>query len=227
MERRRVGSIVCVIAACLVITLGGQALADSLLPEIDGADTGQAVGRAALSYASGLRTYLAAVLWSRTDPLLHNYYAEVPLEDQRYILSTVAAVQALDPKLDQSYYVGSWVLVQNDRIAEGLEMARRGVRENSDSGLLITNLAQILMLYSDDRPGAYDMAKRALGPDVVWADAAEQANAYATLGAIFRRVGRADLDAFVQSEIDRLEQESGGQLPAELHDHDNDGTPDH
>ena len=227
MERRRIGLLACAVAVCLVVALGGQALADSLLPGMAGADTGEAVGRAALSYASGLRTYLAAVLWSRTDPLLHNYYAEVALEDQRYILSTVAAVQALDPTLEQSYYVGSWVLVQNDRVFEGIEMAKRGVRENPDSGLLITNLAQVLMLYGDDLPAAYDMAKRAVGHNVAWTDAVEQANAYATLGAIFRRVGRADLDTFVQSEIDRLEQEAGGQLPAELHDHDGDGTPDH
>jgi len=227
MGRRRTALVVCAIVACFVLALGGQALADSLLPDIDGADTGEAVGRAALSYASGLRTYLAAVLWSRTDSLLHNYYTDIALADQRYLLSTVAAVQALDPSLAQSYYVGSWILVQNDRVAEGLEMAERGVRENPDSGLLLTTLAQILMLYDDDLPAALELAERALEPDVVWVDAVEQANAYSTLGAIFRAAGRTDLDAFVQSEIDRLEEEAGGTFPSDLHDHDNDGKPDH
>ena len=103
-------------------------------------------------------------------------------------------MQALDPTLEQSYYVGSWVLVQNDRVFEGIEMAERGVRENPDSGLLITNLAQVLMLYGDDLPAAYDMADTADG---------REKTPVASARRLARMVG-CDLEDATESQWHRL-----------------------
>jgi hypothetical protein len=114
------------LALFLALALGGQALADSLVPDASGEATGQAVGQAASSYLTGIRRYTAAALWNRLDPLLHGYYSGASLGDQRYMLSTIVVVQALDPNSVLSYDVGPWILVQNDRVEEGLAMARRG-----------------------------------------------------------------------------------------------------
>jgi tetratricopeptide (TPR) repeat protein len=227
MQRSRQASLVAAIALCLVLALGGQAAADAVVADASGADTGRAVGRAASSYVTGLRTYAAALLWLRIDPLMHGYYSEVALQDMRFMLSTISAVEALDPHFIQSYYVGAWILAQNDRVDDAVAMAGRGVSENPDSGLLRVNLAQILMLHAEDLPAALEQAEQALEPATVWTDDHEKHSGYPILGAIFRAAGRDDLDAIVQEEIVRLDEALGDELEPEDHDHDGDGVPDH
>ncbi|MBN2848161.1 MAG: hypothetical protein JXP72_06905 [Coriobacteriia bacterium] len=212
---------------CLVLALAGQAMADSLVPEASGVETGRAVGRAASSYLSGLRTFAASVLWNRIDPVFHGYYHNLPLSEQRFVLSTIAIVQSLDPHMVQSYYIGPWILRGNDRLEDAIAMSERGVEANPKAGILLMNLAQMRMLYQDDLSGAVEVAERALAPDVEWTDFVEQHNAYPILGAVFRAAGRDDLDAIVQAELIRLDAEAGDLLDEEDHDHDHDGVPDH
>ncbi len=217
------------IVLCLVLALGGQALADSLVPEASGQDTNAAVGRAASSYLSGIRVYAAAALWNRIHPLLHGYYADVGIADQRYMLSTIALVEALDPSFTQSYYVGTWILVHNDRLDDGLAMAEKGVREVPASGILLTNLAQIQYLYAEDPTGALETALSGIGPDVAWDSASEQYQGYAVFRDIFKAAGRDDLYDEMIAEIERLDAEIEAN-PDEAdhdHDHDHDGVPDH
>lgn len=227
MSGRTASLAVAAIVLCLALALAGQAAADALVPEADGVTTGRIVGQAAFSYITGLRTFAAAVLWNRLEPILHGYYEGVPLEQQRYILSTIAVVEELDPHLQQPFYIGSWVLARNGRVDAALEMAERGVAENPRSGLLLTNLAQIQNLYGKDLEAAAKTAERALAPDIVWADVFEKHNSYPILGAVLRAGGRDDLDRIVQAELERLDAEYGSQLPSESHDHDGDGHPDH
>lgn len=215
------------VVLALVLALGGQAAADSLVPEASGADTNAAVGRAASSYLTGIRRFGAAVLWNRLDPILHGYYREVPLSEQRYMLSTIALIEELDPQLVYAVPVGCWILVENGRVGDGLGMAERGVDANPSSGLLLSNQAQLEYLYGDDVAGAAETAERALGEDVVWTDLQEKHQWYGILGDIFRQAGRDDLDAIVQDELVRLDAELGDELSAEEHDHDHDGVPDH
>lgn len=215
------------IAVFLSIALGGQALADTLVPTASGEATGQAVGQAASSYLTGIRRYAAAALWNRLDPLLHGYYNGVELGEQRYMLSTIVAVQALDPNAVLSYDVGPWILVQNDRVDDGIAMAKRGVENNPKAGLLRVDLAQLLELYGHDTEGAVGQGLAVLDGDMTWTSVTEEHNGYSMLGAIFRQAGRADLDARVQAELVRLDAEGGDDIPAEDHDHDGDGVADH
>jgi len=214
------------LALCLALSLGGQALADSLV-NANGGETAAAMGRAASSYLTGIKVFVASALWNRIDPIFHDYYGEVALEDQRYMLSTIAAVQALDPTLTDSYYVGSWILIGNDRLAQGMAMAARGVEINPKAGIVLVNYAQLLSLYGEDPGLAVEIAERALAADVLWKDRTEQANAYAALGGVFRAAGRDDLDAFVQAEIAYLQSVPDDAAGSPAHDHDNDGVPDH
>lgn len=225
--RSRRAVIAIAIAGCLALALGGQAVADSLVPEASGEETGRAVGQATLSYASGLRRYAGDLLWARMEPLLHNYYDDVRLEDQLYVLSTTALVEWLDPELIEPYYISAWILAENDAVDEGLGLARRGVEANPGSGLLRMNLAQLLMLHEGDLSAAVEMAESALGADIWWTDRMEQHNAYPILGSIFRAGGREDLYAFVQAELERLDRDYADELQDVEHDHDHDGHPDH
>lgn len=215
------------VAVCLVMALGGQAGADALVGGASGVDTNRAIGRAASSYLTGLKTFAAAALWNRTDPLLHNYYESVPLDEQLYMLTTIAAVQALDPHAVQTYYVGAWILARNERIGDGLAMARRGVEANPDAGVLWAGYAQMLLLYSDDIREAVSAGEMALDDRMQWTDPVEQANSYAALMGVFRASGRTDLEAKARAKIVDVERVAGEALGAEDHDHDGDGVPDH
>jgi len=218
-DRVRAMRLVATVVALLLFGMAGQFAAFAAAPDVAPGGIASAVGSAGSSYLHGLRTFAAATLWNRIDPLLHGYYEDVPLVEQRYMLSSLTLIMWLDPQFEQAYYIGAWILARNDRIAEGLEVAERGVEANPRSGLLLMNHAQVLMLYGDDLPRAATVAEQALDSETVWADASSQHNAYPILGAIFRAVGRDDLDAVVQAELVRLD--------AELHDHDHDGVPDH
>lgn len=214
-------------AAFLVLALAGQAGADALAVAPSGADTNRAVGRAASSYLTGLKTVLASALWNRADPIMHRYYDEQPLASQRYLVTSIDIVQRLDPHLVQSYYAGAWILIQNDRVAEGIAMSERGVEANPESGILYVNLAQLRQLYENDDEGAVEIGKKVLEREMEWTDAVEQHNAYSALAAIFRTAGRSDLATIAYAELERLDELVGDALPAEAHDHDGDGHPDH
>ena len=229
MSRSHTPALIVAVALCLGLLLGGQAVADALVPQASAADTDQAVGRAASAYLSGVRTFAAAILWNRLDILHHGYYRNVGLAEQRYLLSSVAMVQALDPHAVQSYYVGSWVLIQNERVADGMDMARRGVENNPNAGILLMNYAQFLMLYADDLDAAVIVAEDALvrKDELEWTDITEEHNAWPIIAAIFRAAGRDDLDALVQEELERIDEEAGDAIGEDEHDHDHDGEPDH
>lgn len=229
MSGRPRAALIALVAVLLAMTLGGQALTDSLAVGASGADTTEAVGRAASSYLTGIRTFGAAVLWNRLDPLFHNYYGGMSLADQRYMLSTIAIVEALDPELVEPYYIGAWVLVQNDRVDEGLTMAVQGVQENPTVGMLHANLAQIQFLYADDLDGALETSEAGIGADIEWTSASEQFNGYTIFRDVFKAAGRDDLYSTMVSEISRLDAEIEAD-PGEQdhdHDHDHDGVPDH
>ncbi len=215
-----------VAAAFLLLALGGQAVGDRFVSAPADSPTA-AVGRASASYLTGIRRYVGAVLWVRIDPVLHGYYRDVPLENQTYMLSTIAAVEWLDPTFDQPYFVGSWILTRNDKVTEGLDMARRGTERVPDSGTLHMSYAQMLLVLNNDVPGAIAEAKLAIEPGMRWTDDIEKINGYAAIEQMFRQAGETALAAQVALEIDRLDAAMGNAAPTDVHDHDGDGTPDH
>jgi hypothetical protein len=214
-------------AAFLVVILAGQYAADSIIGVQSSTATVAAVGRASTSYLTGIRVYAAAALWNRIDPLLHGYYEDVPLKDQRYILSTIAFVEWLSPTYPQAYYVGPWILVRNGKVAEGMAMAKRGVEQAPDSGMCRLSYAQLLVVQNGDLAGAVEQGEAALGPTIQWSDATEQLNAYAAIEHIFLDAGEAQLADLVASKIDLIDATSENNTSADIHDHNGDGTPDH
>lgn len=214
-------------AGFLIVVLAGQYAGDSVLGAQSSTATADAVGRASTSYLTGLRTYAAAVLWNRIDPLLHGYYGGVPLEDQRYMLSTIALVEWLSPTFAPAYFVGPWILIRNGKVEEGLAMAKRGVETVPDSGMCRQSYAQLLLMESKDVSGAVEQGKAALGRTMQWTDVTEQVNAYASIEQIFRQAGETALADEVASKIDLIDATIDHNAPADIHDHDGDGVPDH
>lgn len=227
MAGRRTTRIVAALLVCALLALGGQALADTAADDIGTADAGELIGGTTSSYLTGLKRFAAAALWNRMDPVFHNYYSGVSLDDQLYMLPTIAMVQALDPHLVHPYYIGAWMLVRNDRLDDGIAMAERGVEHNPEAGVLYVNLAQILSLYADDMDQAVEIGERVLDPNMQWTDPVEMHNGYAAVGAVFRQAGRDDLDARIQEAMAQLDEVAGDELEDIDHDHDHDGVPDH
>lgn len=217
---------VVIIAVCLALALGGQAVGDSVSAP-SGDSTTEIVGRTSLSYLTGIRRYTAAILWNRIDPLLHGYYDDVPLDQQKYMLSTISAVEWLDPDFDQPYYVGSWILVRNGKVDEGMEMIRRGAERIPDSGALHMAHAQMLDIITGNLPAALAEARVALQPEMRWTDDVERINGYAAIAQLFRKAGEYQLAEQVAAEIDRLDAQIDNAAPEAVHDHDGDGVPDH
>jgi len=213
--------------AFLVAALSGQYVSDNSLDSSSSTATVQAVGRASNSYLTGIRTYAAAVLWNRIGPLMHGYYEGVPLADQHYMLSNIALIEWLSPTFAPAYYVGPWILVRNDKVDDGMAMAKRGVERIPDSGMCRASYAQLLLIEQDDITGAVEQGKAALDPTMVWTDAVEQMNAYASIAQIFRQAGESELADYVAAEIDRIDATVDNNASDDIHDHDGDGKPDH
>ncbi|MDP2182425.1 MAG: hypothetical protein Q8K99_07635 [Actinomycetota bacterium] len=210
--------------ALVAVLLGGQTATDRLTPTRTPA--GQELGRAGVAYLSGLRIFAAYVLWNRIEPIFHEYYEDVPLAEQTYTLPTVGLVLALDPQFEDGYYTVAWVLARRGDVAGGLDLAKKGIENNPESGFLRANYAQILWLYGKDVPEAVRQVDEAVRVGK-WRNAIDQHDSYAVFGAIYRAAGLKDKDAFIKREILRLDVEIGPALDSTGHDHDGDGKPDH
>lgn len=231
MASRSRAAVVIAVGLCLALLFGGQALTDASAAGLGRADTGELLGGTTSSYLTGAKRFAAAALWNRMDPVFHNYYPGMALDDQLYMLPTIAMVQALDPQLVQPFYIGSWMLIRNDRLDEGVKMAERGARENPDAGILYVNLAQLQMLYAEDLPAAVETGVQVLEREMWWTDFEEKYNAYPILRAIFVAAERDDLVQKVDEELEFMDAEAperlGSSPDAHEHDHDGDGVPDH
>lgn len=224
---RRPALVLVSVAVLLVLVLAGQSLADTLLADASFTTTGEAMGRAGFAYLTGIRTFAAAVIWNRIDPIYHEYYGDLPLSDQTQSLPMIKLVTLLAPDFEDAYSVGAWIVVQRGLVDEGIELAKQGVENNPASGILRTNYAQILWAFADDQEEALKQADIAFSEEVVWRDLFEQHNSYAILRTLFKDNGEIEKSEAVMAEIERLDIEIGDDMPAGSHDHDGDGVPDH
>lgn len=195
------------LALCVVflaMTLAGQAAADRVLPPSERTSTVTTLGRAGFSYLTGLRTFAAAVLWNRIEPIMHDYYSGVALKDQHYMLPTIYMVIALNPNLLDPYFVGSWVVARSDHVDEGLELARQGLENNPRAGLMLSSYAQMLMLYKDDYDAAVPLSEELLGPEITWRTLQEQYEGYAIARDAFKHEGMTGRADEVQKAMDLI-----------------------
>jgi tetratricopeptide (TPR) repeat protein len=189
MSSRSRALVVAALAVCLVVLLGGQAIADSSLPRGFDASTGRTMGRAGYAFVSGLRTFVAASLWNRLDPQLHDYYQGVPMDKQLYLVPNMRLVTLLDPQIEDAYYVLPWILAKNGKVTPALSLAREGAQANPRSGKLAAAYAQILDLYGHDPKGAAKAADVALSDKATWADLSDEWTGLKVIADVYRAAG--------------------------------------
>lgn len=224
---RRPGIAFAVVGVLVAVVLGGQQMADATLPEQQSASTAEVMGRAGFAYLTGVRTFAAAVLWNRLDPIYHEYYHDKTLDEQVQTLPTIKLVTMLAPDFEDAYNVGAWIVANRGLTAEALQLAREGTEHNPRSGVLRVNYAQILWLYGDDPDEAVAQADIAFEGDAEWRDLFEQHDGYALLRTLYEQNGQREKAQEVLHEIERIDEELGDALPPGQHDHDGDGVPDH
>jgi tetratricopeptide (TPR) repeat protein len=199
-----------VVVALLACLLGGQAIADARVPARAGAITGAAMGRAGFAYLTGLRRFAALLIWGRLEPQFHEYYSTLTLKDETFLLPNMRVVTLLDPQFIQAYYMVPWILMDNGKLQDGFAVAREGVANNPDSGLLHTSLAQLLYLKTDDLKGAAAEADLAMRPDQSWFDATEQWQSMKIIADIFIKSGQPQKAQAALLVTKQLESELGG-----------------
>lgn len=211
---------------CLVLVLfASQALGVATAPDVPTTGTGEVLGHAGFAYIGIFRTYAAAVLWNRLEPVFHGYYSGVPLKDQKFMIPTVFMVQALDPQLEQPYYLGAYTLADMGDFKDALALAKRGVKENPRSGLLRANLAQILLMQDPVKnlPEMKRQADAGLSPDMTWTTPDDFYEGLAIFRTVYRRAGDTATVNRIQAAMDEL----SAKIDLGDHDHDGDGVPDH
>jgi hypothetical protein len=205
-ERTRPWLATLAIVLALAVVLAGQSLADRAAPEVpSGVVTGQAMGRAGFAYLTGMRVFVADLLWNRLDALMDTYYrAHYGLEHMTFMLPSVEAIVTLDPQFIDAYYVAPEILIDNgllpgtspqvarSRSQTGLALAKEGVTNNPKSGLLLTSYAQLLWTRGKDLKAALPYAERAMQKDAIWRTDEEEYDSMAIARGIFKE---ADLPA--------------------------------
>ncbi len=218
-ERTRPWLATLVIVVALAVVLAGQSLADRAAPEVpNGVVTGQVMGRAGFAYLTGLRVFVADLLWNRLDPLMDTYYrARYGLANMTFMLPSVEAIVALDPQFIDTYYVAPQILISNGRLPgtspqetaarlqTGLALAKEGVTNNPKSGELLASYAQLLWTYGEGLKAALPYAERAMQKGTVWRTDEEQYDSYAILRGIFKKAGDTALETQAKAVMAAIE----------------------
>jgi tetratricopeptide (TPR) repeat protein len=202
------------IAVVLIVAvlLGGQALATATAPPGGTSSTGRILGSTSYAYLGGLRTFAAAVLWNRLEPLFHGYYGGRTVEKLVEFLPTMRLVQFLDPQFVQSYYNSSYILSRRGRMEDALSVARDGIKNNPNSGLLIANNAQLLLIEDKkaNLPEALVLAKRGLQPDVAWATLDDQFEGYGIFRTVYSLAGDKEMVRVITAKQGALSGRGAG-----------------
>lgn len=189
-------------------------------------DTARSLGRAGFAYLGGIRTFAAALLWNRLDPQYHEYYEGKPLSQQDFYFPTFRLVIALDPQFEQAYYEAAFRVYQHGKKKTGLDIARQGIENNPDSGLLRANLVQLLILNRDPQDLEEAVKQARIGVGKEYRTLQDQYESFAIFRAAFRLAGDEAAVEEMNSLLREME-ERGATVSVGDHDHDGDGVPDH
>jgi predicted Zn-dependent protease len=113
----------------------------------------------------------------------------MPFDKQTFIMPTIRIVLALDPQFEQAYFVAAFLLVRAGHKAEGMQLARDGVTANPKSGLLISSLAQMVLVFDKDKKAAAAVADKAFQPGVRWDRPIDEWEGLAELRDIYKLAG--------------------------------------
>jgi hypothetical protein len=207
--------LVAVALALVAVLLAAQALAAYSAPTETVQSTGALLGNTGFEYLGGLRRFVAAVLWNRLEPQFHQY-GQGKVEKRPEFLPTMRIVQLLDPQFEQSYYVAAYVLAELGRTDEALKVAHDGIANNPKSGLMRSNLIQVLLKQDKVKnlPEMVQLAQEGSSADMTWANADDEFEGFGVFGTIFRMSGDEAAAKRTQAVQQKLKQQ-GAELGAE------------
>ena len=177
------------VVAGLALVLAAQAIGGHVQVGVGAAATGESVGKAGFAYLTGFRTTIASLLWKSVDEQGDAYYAGADLGDQKYLVPTVRLINWLVPGWEEPYYVAQWVIARQGKPAIALEMTAEGLANNPESGLLRYSYAQLLDLFFNHDPSAYQWALKTVAADTKWRNVSEKLTGWAIARDIFKRHG--------------------------------------
>lgn len=211
--------------ALIVVIVSAQGLAAATAPAGERSETGRVLGKTGFAFLGGLRTFAAAVIWNRLEPVFHGYYDGVSLREQLFALPSMQMVTMLDPQFIQAYYIASFTLMQRGESEEGLRIARQGLENNPDSGLMRANLAQLLMMEGSAKnmPEMLKLASAGLSDDAYWGSADDLFEGLVIFRSVYALAGDDEMADRLAHAVEELHD--SGQLTD--HDHDHDGVQDH
>lgn len=200
------------VALLLVALIGGQLLAASTAPAGGIAPTGRILGQTSFAYLGGLRTFAAAVLWNRLEPLWHGYYSTRPVEEVVQFLPTMRLVQILDPQFEQAYYNAAFILARRGFTEEAFTVAREGIKNNPQSGLLLASYAQLLLMQDKKAhlPEMLGLARRGMQGDIRWATPDDKFEGLGIFSVIFELAGDTRTVKAIAVEQARLKSQGAG-----------------
>lgn len=222
-DKRRV---IALVALLLVALLATQAATQWTAPPGGIAQTGRIMGKTGFAYIGGVRTFAAAVIWNRLDPLFHKYYSGKSLSQLSWALPAMNLVQILDPQFLQAYYEASFNVYRMGAKAEGMRIARLGVSNNPKSGFMRANLVQMLMI-EDRKRNLPEMVKNAdagLRKQMYWSSDVDLYEGLAIFRVAYFLDGNKAKVAILNT---RLKELRGSGVNVGDHDHDGDGKQDH
>ncbi len=210
----------------VAILLAGQWVAAATAPSAGVADTGRVIGRTGFAYLSGIRTFAAAALWNRLDPQFHEYYHDRQLKDLDFMMPTMRLVVALDPQFTQAYQVSSYIIFRKVGEEQGLEIAREGTANNPNSGIMHSNLAQLLLIHDPEgsRLEALQSVSNGLAPGTVWPNEEVEYEGLATMRGVLVALEAPQAVPAIEARLAQL-RSHGSEIGD--HDHDGDGKQDH
>lgn len=218
--------IVVAMLVLLLALLAFQAAASVTAPPGGTASTGRVIGQTGFAYIGGIRTFAAAVIWNRLEPLFHGYYEGQSLSQMTWALPAMNVVQILDPQFLQAYYEASYNVYRMGKKDDAFRIARQGVENNPQSGFMRANLVQLLLI--DDAkanlPEMIEHTDAGMGQEMQWGSTTDLYEGLAIFRAAYRLSGQTQKADAIQTRLDEL-REGGADIGD--HDHDGDGEQDH
>lgn len=214
------------VVGLLAVLLAFQAATTATAPPGGVASTGRVMGRTGFAYIGGVRTFAAAVIWNRLEPIFHDYYNGASAAKMKWALPAMNLVQILDPQFLQAYYQASYNVYRMGREKEALQIAQQGVVNNPKSGFMRANYAQLLLIQDAKRnlPQMVRLADAGMREDMYWSDEADLYEGLAIFRAVYTVAGQTQRAVEIQQRLDGLR---GAGVELGDHDHDGDGEQDH
>ena len=208
-ESRSVVNLVLIVALCVALIVGAQGLAAASAPSNVQLSESRVIGQAGFAYLGGLRVMLAGLLYERLDPQFHQYILDRRIQDRIDLLPSIRLIQALNPQLEQPYYYVSYILFRRGRVNDAVALAKQGVANNPQSGLLRANYVQLLMVQNRKANLAEMLRQTRIGlsKDATFSSIDDQFESYGIFRTTYTLAGDQQMVQELKAEQKRLAAE--------------------